>query len=88
MKKLRVGQRFYGKFVGAATTSASGAYTIRVSNPAAITSSEYYGNVNLVVEAAGHGYVSLYGVPRKVTDGEQGWSQCSGRRQPAPHVPR
>jgi hypothetical protein len=68
MRRLRVGERFYGKLVGTATTSASGAYTIRVTYPEAITSSEYYGNVNLMVEAAEPGWSTFYGVPRKVVD--------------------
>src|SRR5262249_35707358 len=69
MKNLRVGQRFQSKLVGSTISSASGAYAIRVAHPEAITSSEYFGTVNLMIEAAGHGYVTFYGLPRQVEAG-------------------
>jgi hypothetical protein len=69
MKHLHQGERFYMKLVGSATSSATGAYTIRVSHPDAITSSENQeGIVQLWIMAGGHGYASLRGLPTRVAD--------------------
>jgi hypothetical protein len=69
MNRLRVGDRVEGKLVGVAYSSPAGAYTIRVSHPAAIKSSAFNGVVNFEVWADGHGYWTVYGFVRKVTSG-------------------
>jgi hypothetical protein len=71
MNKLRVGESFQGKLVGSTTSSPTGAYTIRVSDPEAITSSSYDGIVNFQVWAAGHvaghAYNTFYGFSRRLS---------------------
>lgn len=69
MARLHVGEHVQNRLVGTATSTAAGAYTVRMSHPAAITSSVYNGYVNLMIMAAGHDYASLYGLPLKVTAG-------------------
>lgn len=68
MAKLHVGQQFQDQLVGSTTSSASGAYAIKVTSANAVTSSEYFGHVNLMIQAAGNGYFSLYGLPREVSE--------------------
>jgi hypothetical protein len=69
MNKLRVGDRVQGQLVGVATSSATGAYAIRVSHPDAVTSSAFNGIVNFEVWGAGQGYATLFGFSRKIAAG-------------------
>jgi hypothetical protein len=70
MKHLHQGQHFQMKLVGSAMSSATGAYTIRVTDPAAITSVENQEHIaNLWVMAADHGYVAWRGVAVRVANG-------------------
>ncbi len=67
MNKLRPGDRVQGNLVGVTTSSASGAYSIRVTHRAAVTSSAFDGIVNFEIWAAGHGYWTVYGYSRTLT---------------------
>jgi hypothetical protein len=70
MNKLRFGDRVQGKLVGVAYSSSAGAYAIRVSHSAAITSSAFNGVVNFEVWADGHGYWTVFGFVRKIGAGD------------------
>lgn len=69
MNKLRPGDRVQGKLVGVTTSAANGAYSIKVTHPAAIRSSAFDGIVNFEIWAAGHGYWTVYGYSRMLTAG-------------------
>lgn len=67
MNKLRVGDHVQGQLVGVATSSATGAYAIRVSHPAAVMSLAFRGIVNFEVWGDGHGHATLFGFSRRIT---------------------
>ena len=69
MNKLRPGDHVQGRLVGVAYSSPTGGYAIRVSHPAAISSSAFNGVVNFEIWAAGHGYWTVFGFVRKIVAG-------------------
>jgi hypothetical protein len=71
VRLIKASKRIQGKLVGVTTSSASGAYAIRDTDPAAITSSAFYGVVNLEVWAAGHGYWTVHGMARRIAAGHK-----------------
>jgi hypothetical protein len=66
LAKLRPGDRVPQQVVGTATSSASGQYSVTISNPAALRSSADDGLVNLQVMAFGKGSYATTGFSRKI----------------------
>jgi hypothetical protein len=66
LSKLRPGDRVPEQVVGTATSSASGQYSVTISNPAALRSSADDGLVNLQVMAFGNGSYATTGFSRKI----------------------
>lgn len=68
---IKAHKRIQGKLVGVTTSSPSGAYAIPDTDPAAMTSSAFYGVVNLEVWAAGNGYWTVQGMARRIAAGHK-----------------
>ena len=71
VRLIKANKRIQGKLVGVTTSSASGAYAIPDTHPAAISSSVFYGVVNLEVWAAGKGYWTVHGMARRIAAGHK-----------------